>query len=213
MNSSIENKEEVMESTDRFGEELKKDALAGSDAFMAAGVAMIVIGVLASLAPLASGIVFNLLFGALMIGAGIVELVDAFRAGKWQRGVLGALAGILTLATGFLAVARPVVGLVALTMVFIGYLIFVGAFRIVMAFQVPTGAGGKFWTFMSGVVSLLLAALAIIQMPITSVWLIGTYVGVSLILAGVARISLARGFRRVANVVGAPEQAMQGAHA
>ncbi|HUL02672.1 MAG TPA: DUF308 domain-containing protein [Gemmatimonadales bacterium] len=202
-----------MESTDRFGEALKKDTLAGSDAFMAGGVAMVVIGVLAALAPLASGIVFNLLFGALMIGAGIVELVDAFGAGKWQRGVLGALAGILTLAAGFLTVMRPVLGLVALTIAFIGYLLFVGAFRIVMAFQLPTSAGGKFWTFLSGVVTLLLAGLAIAQMPITSIWLIGTYVGVSLVLGGVARISLARGFRKVADAMGTPAQTMQGAHA
>ena len=202
-----------MESTDRFGEALKKDTLAGSDAFMAGGVAMVVIGVLAALAPLASGIVFNLLFGALMIGAGIVELVDAFGAGKWQRGVLGALAGILTLAAGFLTVMRPVLGLVALTIAFIGYLLFVGAFRIVMAFQLPTSAGGKFWTFLSGVVTLLLAGVAIAQMPITSIWLIGTYVGVSLVLGGVARISLARGFRKVADAMGTPAQTMQGAHA
>lgn len=201
-----------MESTDRLGEALKEDTLAGSDAFMATGVAMIIIGVLATLAPLASGIVFNLLFGALMIGAGIVELIDAFRAANWQRGVLSGLAGILTLAAGFLTVVRPVVGLVALTIVLIGYLIFVGAFRMVMAFQLLTSAGGRFWTFLSGIVALLLAALAIAQMPITSVWLIGTYIGVSLIFGGVARISLARGFRRVVDAVGASAQTMRGAH-
>jgi len=201
-----------MGSTGTFREALKEDTLAGSDAIMTTGVAMVIIGVLAALAPLASGIVFDLVFGALMIGAGIVELVDAFRASTWQRGVLGALVGIVTLAAGVLAVARPVVGLVALTVVFIGYLIFVGAFRMVMAFQLPAGAGGKFWTFLSGVVALALAAMAIAQMPITSAWLIGTYIGASLFFGGIARISLARGFRKVADVVGAPEHAAHGAH-
>lgn len=201
-----------MESTDSFGEALKRDTLAGSDAFVTAGVAMVVIGVLAALAPLASGIVFNLLFGALMIGAGIVELIDALRAAKWQRGVLGALAGILTLAAGLVTVVRPLVGLVSLTIVFIGYLIFVGAFRMVITFQLPRGTGGRLWTFLSGVVALLLAALAIAQMPVTSTWLIGTYIGASLVFGGVARISLARGLRRVANVVGVPTQTMRAAH-
>jgi uncharacterized membrane protein HdeD (DUF308 family) len=200
-----------MGSTGTFREALKEDTLAGSDAFMTAGVAMVIIGVVAALAPLASGIVFDLLFGALMIGAGVVELVDAFRAATWQRGVLGALVGIVTLAAGVLTVARPVVGLVALTIVFIGYLIFVGAFRLVMAFQLPTGVGGKFWTFLSGAVALALAAMAIAQMPTTSVWLIGTYIGASLFFGGIARISLARGFRKVAEVVGAPEHAAPGA--
>ncbi len=201
-----------MGSTVTFREALKEDTLAGSDAFMTAGVAMVIIGLLAALAPLASGIVANLLFGALLVGAGVVKLVDAFRAATWQRGVLTALAGILTLAAGFISVVSPVVGLVSLTVVFIGYLIFVGAFRMVMAFQLPTNAGGKFWTFMSGVVALALAALALAQMPIASAWLIGTYVGVSLVFGGVARISLARGFRKAADVVGAPAQTVSGSH-
>jgi uncharacterized membrane protein HdeD (DUF308 family) len=200
-----------MGSTVTFREVLKEEALAGSDAWMTTGIAMVIIGVLAALAPFASGIVVNLLFGALLVGVGVVELVDAFRAATWQRGVLTALAGILTLAAGVFSVVSPVVGLVSLTFLFIGYLIFVGAFRMVLAFQLPTNAGGKFWTFMGGMVSLALAALALAQMPITSAWLIGTYIGVSLVFGGVARISLARGFRKAADVVSPPTA--HGAHA
>jgi hypothetical protein len=143
----------------------------------------------------------------------IVELIDAFRAGTWQRGVLLGLAGVVTLAAGVLFIARPVVGLVALTVVFIAYLIFVGAFRIVMAFELPRGSPGKFWAFVSGVVTLVLAYLAIAQMPNISVWLIGTFIGVSLIFAGVARISLARGFRKATDLLSTPPPAQRGAHA
>jgi uncharacterized membrane protein HdeD (DUF308 family) len=57
------------------------------------------------------------------------------------------------------------------------------------------------------------AYLAIGQLPNISVWLIGTYVGVSLVFAGVARISLARGFRKATAMLGAPPQAGHGAHA
>jgi uncharacterized membrane protein HdeD (DUF308 family) len=204
---------ERVERAKTFQDMVKEGTLAGTDTLIATGVAMVVIGVLAILAPLASGLVFDMLFGALFIGAGIVELVDAFRAGTWQRGVLLGLAGLVTLAAGILYIARPVVGLVALTVVFLAYLIFVGAFRIVMAFQLPRGTPGKFWAFASGVVAIVLAYLAIGQLPNISVWLIGTYVGVSLIFAGVARISLARGFRKATGLLGAPPQAARGAHA
>ncbi len=202
-----------MEEAKTFQQMLKEGALGGSDALLATGVAMVVIGALAIVAPLASGLLFDMFFGALFIGAGIVELIDTVRAGTWQRGVLLGLAGIVTLAAGVFYIARPVVGLVALTVVFIGYLIFVGAFRIVMAFQLPRGSPGKFWAFVSGVVTLVLAYLAITQMPNTSLWLIGTFVGVSLIFAGVARISLARGFRKATDLLGAPPPAQRGAHA
>jgi uncharacterized membrane protein HdeD (DUF308 family) len=202
-----------MERAKTFQDMLKAGGLMASDALLATGVAMVVIGILAILAPLASGLVFDMFFGALLIGAGIVELIDAFRATTWQRGVLLGLAGVVTLAAGVLYLARPVVGLVVLTVVFIAYLIFVGAFRIVMAFQLPKGSPGKVWAFVSGIVTLLLAYLAIAQMPTISVWLIGTFIGVSLIFAGVARISMARGFRNATDLLGAPPPAQRGAHA
>jgi uncharacterized membrane protein HdeD (DUF308 family) len=202
-----------MERSKTFQDMIREGTLTATDALLATGIAMVVIGILAMLAPLASGVLFDMLFGALLIGAGIVEFIDAFRAGAWQRGVLLGLAGIVTLAAGVLYIARPVVGLVVLTVVFLAYLVFVGAFRIVMAFQLPRGSPGKGWGFVSGVVSLVLAYLAINRMPDISLWLIGTFIGVSLLFAGIARISLARGFRKAAGVLGAPLPAERGAHA
>jgi uncharacterized membrane protein HdeD (DUF308 family) len=196
-----------------FEELLQQGAVAGSDILTAAGVAMLVIGVLAILAPLASGVIFDVIFGALLMGVAIVEFVEAVHSGTWQRGVLLGLAGIAALATGLLAIARPLVGLVALTVVFLGYLAFAGVFRIVMAFALPRGTPGRFWGFLSGVVSLVLAYMAIGLLPNISAWLIGTYVGVSLIFAGVARLSLARGVRRATGLLGVPPPAVRGAHA
>jgi uncharacterized membrane protein HdeD (DUF308 family) len=73
-----------MEAT--FRQVLKDDTRAGSDAFMTAGIAMVIIGTFAALAPLTSGVLFDMLFGALLVAAGIVELIDAFRSERWQRG-------------------------------------------------------------------------------------------------------------------------------
>jgi uncharacterized membrane protein HdeD (DUF308 family) len=201
-----------MEQAKTFQDMLKEGSLTAHDALMATGIAMVVIGILAILAPLASGLVFDMIFGALLIGAGIVEFFDAVRAGTWQRGALLGLAGLVTLAAGVFYIARPVVGLVALAVVFIAYLVFVGVFRIVGAFQLPRGTPGKMWSFVSGVVALVLAYLAIGQMPNLSVWLIGTFIGVSLIFAGVARISVARGFHKASDLLGAPP-VQRGAHA
>jgi uncharacterized membrane protein HdeD (DUF308 family) len=193
-------------------EMVKEGTLAGSDVLIATGIATIVLGILAILAPLATGIVFDLLFAALLVGAGIVEMIEAFRTGTWQRGVLLGLAGLVTLGAGILYIARPTLGLVALTVVFLAYLIFLGAFRIVMAFQLPRGAPGRFWAFVSGVVNLVLAYLASVRMPDISLWLIGTFIGVSLVFAGVARLSAARGLRHAAGVIGTPPLEARGAH-
>ena len=198
-----------METT--FKQALKEDAVASSKMLTTTGVAMVIIGILAALTPLASGLAFDVLFGALLVAAGIVELFDAIQSDRWQRGVLVALGGIVTLALGVLYVIRPMVGLVSLTAVFIAYLVFAGAFRIVLAFELPPGVPGRFWTFLSGAVSLMLAFLAIRQMPTTSVWLIGTYIGATLFTGGIARISLGRGVRKAADLIDAPAHAAHGA--
>jgi predicted PurR-regulated permease PerM/uncharacterized membrane protein HdeD (DUF308 family) len=205
-------REDVMERAKSFQELMREGTFAATDWPLGTGVALVVLGVLSILAPMLSGMLFDMLFGALLIGAGIVELVDAFKAGTWQRGVLLFLAGLVALAAGVLYIDRPMVGLVVLTVVFISYLVFAGAFRLVMAFQLPRGTPGKGMGIASGFVSLGLAYLALAQMPNVSAWLIGTFIGVSFIFAGIARISLALGFRRAAaGVLGTPAE--RGAHA
>jgi uncharacterized membrane protein HdeD (DUF308 family) len=175
---------------------LKQGTHTVSDVLLAMGIALVVLGVIALLAPMASGVLFDFLFGALLVGAGIVEFIDAFRSGTWQRGALLGLAGLVTLAAGALYIARPLVGLFALTVVFIAYLVYLGVFRIVMSFQLPKGTPGKGMSFVSGVVAIVLAFLSMAQLPNVSPWLIGTFIGVSLIFAGAARISVALGFRK-----------------
>jgi uncharacterized membrane protein HdeD (DUF308 family) len=200
-----------MEQTKTFQDLLREGSFTVRDALLGSGVAMVVIGVIAILAPFASGILLNMLFGAVFIAAGVVELADAFRAGTWQRGVLLGLLGIVTVAAGALYISRPVVGLVVLTVVFLSYLVFAGVFRIVMAFAAPRGAPGKVMGAVSGIVALVLAYLALGQMPNISMWLIGTFLGVSFIFAGAARISLSRGFRKAADQLGG--MTPHGAHA
>ena len=191
---------------------LKQGTRSVADSLMAIGIALVVLGVIALVAPLASGVLFDILFGALLTGAGLVEFMDAFRSSTWQRGLLLALAGIITLAAGVLYIARPLVGLLALTVVFLGYLMFLGVLRIVLSFQMPRGTPGKGMSFVSGVVALVLAFIAISGLPNMTPWLIGTFIGVSLIFAGVARITVARGFRQAEHLL-SPAPAHGGAHA
>jgi uncharacterized membrane protein HdeD (DUF308 family) len=198
---------------DSFHGMLKHGAHTVADVLLAMGVVLVALGVIALLAPLTSGLLFDVLFGALLTGAGIVELSDAFRSSTWQRGALLALAGLVTVAAGVLYIARPVVGLLALTVVFVGYLVFMGTFRIVMSFQLPRGTPGKGMSFVSGLVALGLAYLSIAQLPNVSQWLIGTFIGVSLIFAGTARIAVALGFRKADRVLGATAPVHGGAHA
>jgi uncharacterized membrane protein HdeD (DUF308 family) len=181
---------------------LKQGTYTAADTLLALGIALGVLGVIAILAPLTSGVLFDVLFGALLSGAGLVELLDAFRSDSWQRGALLGLAGLITVAAGALYLARPLLGLLVLTIVFVGYLLFMGIFRMVISIHLPSGTPGKAMSFVSGIVAVGLAFIAIPQLKNITPWLIGTFIGVSLIFAGASRIALARGFRQAERVLG-----------
>lgn len=191
---------------------LKQGTHSVGDVLLTLGIALIVLGGMALLAPLTSGLFFDVLFGALLTAAGVVEFIDAFRSSTWQRGMLLALAGIVTLVAGVLFIASPLVGLLALTAVFIGYLIFLGVFRLVMSVQLPRGTPGRGMSFVSGLAAIVLGFFSIAQLPSVSPWLIGTFIGVSLVLAGVSRISVALGLRKAEHLL-SPGPAHGGAHA
>jgi uncharacterized membrane protein HdeD (DUF308 family) len=161
-----------------------------------AGVAMIVLGVIAMLAPFASGVVFDVIFAALLIGVGIAQLAEAFHAERWQRGVLVGISGIVAIVAGGIALARPVIGLIALTFVFIVFLVIDGSARLAVGFGLPRGTSGKGWVIASGIVAIVLALLAALSMPQSSFWLIGTFVGASLVVGGISRLMMSREVRR-----------------
>src|SRR3989442_677009 len=61
-----------MEQAKSFQDMLKEGTVTATEGLLATGIAMVVIGILAILAPLTSGVVFDMLFGALLIGAEVV---------------------------------------------------------------------------------------------------------------------------------------------
>ena len=70
-----------------------------------------------------------------------------------------------------------------------------GLLRIVLAFHLPKDAS---WIFvgLSGVVTLLLGVVVVAQWPISSQWVIGTFLGVDLIFAGAAWIGVGLTLKR-----------------
>jgi uncharacterized membrane protein HdeD (DUF308 family) len=72
---------------------------------------------------------------------------------------------------------------------------------IVGAFQMrPVDGWG--WFLFDGIVTLLLGILILDRWPSSSLWAIGTLVGVAVLVGGISRIMIAGKIRRAAGVVG-----------
>ena len=100
------------------------------------GIAAIIFGVLAMLSPMFSGMMATAIIGVLLVAAGFARTIYAFKAGSFGKGLLTFLFGGLSIACGVILLARPLFGLISLTLVLAFYFLVDGITEIVAAFKV-----------------------------------------------------------------------------
>ena len=171
-----------------------------------ASVLMIVLGFLAILVPPISGIAVTLFVAWLMMLAGVAHWVYAWhrrhRPGIWW----GWLLGILFIGAGICMLVFPVAALASLTLVLGAYLLVDAALEFTLAFRLrPLNGWG--WLLFDGLVALILGIIIWATWPRSSLWVIGTLVGVSILLSGVSRFMLSLAARHAAKTLEQPTPA------
>jgi uncharacterized membrane protein HdeD (DUF308 family) len=162
---------------------------------LAFGILAILLGILGL------GMTFGLtlasieLFGILLIVGGAFQLFNAFKCKGWKSTVWHLLIALLYIAAGVIMVIDPVLASVTLTLVIAWILIAVGIMRSIMAFQMRK-ASGWYWPLISGVVSIALGVMIIVQWPISGLWVIGLFVAIELILHGWSYVFVALAARK-----------------
>lgn len=164
--------------------------------FLALGILMIVLGTIAIGAAVVASLVSVLLFGSLLIVGGVSSVIHAFWREKGWSGIFINLAtGVLYAAVGFMLVANPAAGAVALTLLIAMFLIIGGVFRIVVALSVRFHNWG--WLLLHGLINLLLGFAIWAQWPLAGLWVIGLFVGIDLIFNGWALVMLGLGAKAI----------------
>ena len=164
------------------------------------GVVEIVAGLLAIAGPFVAGLAVTVMVGiALLLGGG-ARLVGAFMADSFGAGALIFGWGLLVAATGFYFVIRPGIGLGTLTLVVAIVLFVDGVTRVILAFNLKPIKGWG-WMLAGGIVSILFACMVGWEFPASSLWVVGTLVGFSLLMNGFTTITLAGTAREVAGDV------------
>jgi uncharacterized membrane protein HdeD (DUF308 family) len=129
-----------------------------------------------------------MLYGWLMIFGGAFETVHAFMRRKWSGFFLSLLSGLLSLVVGFLLVAHPAEGGIALTLLIALFLMFGGLFRIIVSIATPLHH--RLWVGIHGVVALLLGISIWRSWPLSGFWVIGLFVGIEMIFNGITLVML-----------------------
>jgi uncharacterized membrane protein HdeD (DUF308 family) len=167
--------------------------------FLAEGIILFILGILAIVVPPIATIAVEVLIGWLLLMSGIVGLISTFRT----RGAPGfgwsLLSAVIGTVAGIVLLAWPLSGALSLTLILTVFLVLEGVVSILYALEHKRELSGR-WGMMlfSGVVDLFLAGIIFAGLPGTAAWAIGLLVGINLVFGGSALIAMALHARNIA---------------
>jgi len=165
---------------------------------IALGVIYTIAGIIALGSVMMATVATVYFVGIMMIIAGVAEVINAFQIKTWGRFLVWLLLGALYIVAGFAAFANPLLAAVFLTLLLAFALIVSGATRIVLAFAMK-GAAPWLWVALSGVITLVLGLMILAKWPVSSLYVLGLFLGIDLIMAGASWIGIGLGLRREAS--------------
>ena len=132
--------------------------------FLAEGIAVSILGLAAIIVPPVAGLFANVVFGWLLLIAGIVGIVASPRARQAPGFGRSLLSAFVALIAGGLW--NPLQGLVTLTYVLTAFFIVDGILVILLALAHHRSLSGKWeWMMVNGMTDLILAGIIIVGFP------------------------------------------------
>lgn len=165
--------------------------------FVALGTAQLVLGAIAWFDVIAFTIAGVIFIGALVLVAGVFQIVHAFMDREWGSFALHLLIGLLYVVGGFLLMAEPLEGSVVITILVSVALVIGGILRIIIAVRHRHMPG---WGLLlaGGVISFLVGLMLYLMLPWSGLWVVGTLIAVELVMHGVSWIQFGLALRRTA---------------
>jgi uncharacterized membrane protein HdeD (DUF308 family) len=162
---------------------------------VALGVVYVIAGLVALGSVVMATVASVLIVGVMMIVAGVAEVFSAFQIKSWGKFLLWVLLGLLYIIAGFVTFENPLLAAALLTLILGASLLASGVMRIILAFSMKQETPW-IWVLLSGVITLLLGLLILAHWPVSSLYILGLFLGIDLIFAGVGWIGLGLGLRR-----------------
>jgi uncharacterized membrane protein HdeD (DUF308 family) len=162
---------------------------------IALGVVYVITGIIALGSVVLATAATVFVVGIMMVIAGVAEVINAFQIKTWGRFLLWLLLGALYIVAGLITFENPLLAAAILTL-FLGIaLIASGVMRIVLAFSMQA-VMPWIWVLLSGVITLLLGLVIVAHWPVSSLYILGLFLGIDLVLAGASWIGIGLGLKR-----------------
>jgi uncharacterized membrane protein HdeD (DUF308 family) len=164
--------------------------------FVALGVVLLLLGVLALGDVVVVTLISTIFIGAMLLVGGVFQVVHAFMVKTWSGFLLSMLGGIVYAVGGLLIMNEPVQGALVITLFLIVALMIGGILRIVVAVR-HREMNGWWLMALSGLISVLIGFLLYASFPWSGLWVLGTLIGVELLVQGATWLMFGMALRRV----------------
>jgi uncharacterized membrane protein HdeD (DUF308 family) len=161
-------------------------------AFLFEGILLAVLGLAAMIVPPLASLAVTIFLGWMFLVSGVAGLVLTY----WARNMPGfwwsLISAALAVLAGGILLARPMQGVLTLTIVLGAYFLAEGVATIMYALEHRREISGRWsWLLVAGVMDILIAFFIIAGLPGSAQWAIGLLVGINLLFGGATLIGIA----------------------
>jgi uncharacterized membrane protein HdeD (DUF308 family) len=166
-------------------------------AFLFEGILLVVLGLAAMIVPPLASLAVAIFLGWMFLISGVAGLALTFWARQMPGFWWSLISAALAVLAGIVLLARPVQGVLTLTIVISAYFLAEGVTTIMYALEHRRELSGRWsWMLFAGIVDILIAAMIVTGLPGSAEWAIGLLVGINLLFGGASLIGMALAARK-----------------
>jgi uncharacterized membrane protein HdeD (DUF308 family) len=187
-----------------FGKDVEKIQAAVSatvkahwKAFLFEGIVLAVLGLAAMIVPPLASLAVTIFLGWMFLISGIAGLFVTYWARQMPGFWWSLFSAALAVLAGLILIARPMQGVLTLTIVVGAYFLAEGVATIMYALEHRRELSARWsWLLVAGLMDILIAFLIISGLPGSAEWAIGLLVGINLVIGGASLVGMALAARK-----------------
>jgi uncharacterized membrane protein HdeD (DUF308 family) len=191
--------QDVNKEISRLQSEMSAAVKAHWKAFLFEGIMFAILGFAAIVVPPLASLAITIFLGWMFLITGIGGLILTFWAREMPGFWWSLISAALAVLAGGILLARPVQGVLTLTIVVGAYFLAEGVATIMYALEHRRELSGRWsWLLVAGILDILVSFIIIAGLPGSAEWALGLLVGINLVFGGATLIGMALAARKAA---------------
>ena len=159
------------------------------------GVLLVIFGFLGLNSVIGVTLISIVFIGFMFLVAGVLQFVDVSKSKQWKPALWHGLIALLYFIGGVLIIWDPVLASTVITALIGWTLVVIGLVRLVMSISLH-GTRGWVFTLLSSLAAIILGGIILMQWPMSSLWVIGMFISIELLLNGLSYFIMAMAMRK-----------------